>query len=87
MHVSKPITNLSISIFPLSPVMKATLPACGILIFLDNLKIDMIYGMQKRMVINTLISKGIIPRRLRQGSSFRLCILLKRLDYYREICM
>jgi hypothetical protein len=51
MHVSKPIPNFSINILPLSPVMQAALPACRILILLANLKIDMIYGMQERMVM------------------------------------
>ena len=47
MHVSRPIPNFSINILPLSPVMKAALPACGILILLDNPKIDMICGMKE----------------------------------------
>jgi hypothetical protein len=36
MHVSRPRPNFSIHTLPLSPVMQAALPACGILIHLDN---------------------------------------------------
>jgi len=45
MHVSRPDLDLSINIFQLSPVRQAALPACVILILLDNLKIDTIYKM------------------------------------------
>jgi hypothetical protein len=69
MHVPRPIPNFSINILPLSTVMKAALPACGILNLLANLKIDMIYGVQERMVINSLdysfkevrLSQGGLP--------------------------
>ena len=47
MHVSKFGPDFSINIIQLSPVMQAALPACGILSLLDNLKIDMIYGMKE----------------------------------------
>ena len=45
MHVSRPEPHFSINIFQLSPVMQAVLLAFGIFSLLDNLKIDMIYGM------------------------------------------
>ena len=47
MHVSRLGPAFSINILQLSPVMQAALPACGILSLLDNLKIDMIYGMKE----------------------------------------
>jgi hypothetical protein len=47
MHVSRLGTDLSINILQLSPVMQAALPVCGILSLLDNLKIDIIYGMKE----------------------------------------
>ena len=47
MHVSRLGPDFSINILQLSPVMQAALPACGILSLLDNLKIDMIYGMKE----------------------------------------
>ena len=47
MHVSRLGPDFSINILQLSPVMQAALPICGILILLDNLKIDMIYGMKE----------------------------------------
>jgi hypothetical protein len=47
MHVSRLGPDFSINILQLSPVMQAALPVCGILSLLDNLKIDMIYGMKE----------------------------------------
>jgi hypothetical protein len=47
MHVSRLGSDFSINILHLSPVMQTSLPACGILSLLDNLKIDMIYGMKE----------------------------------------
>ena len=47
MHVSRLGPHFSINILQLSPVMQTALPACGILSLLDNLKIDMIYGIKE----------------------------------------
>ena len=39
--------NFSTNILQLSPAMQTTLPKCVIFSFLDNLKIDTIYGIEK----------------------------------------
>ena len=69
MHVSRLGPNCSINIPQLSPVMQAALPVCGIFSLLDNLKIDMIYGMKEMNGYKTVK---------------RLSILLRQFDCYRE---
>jgi hypothetical protein len=48
MHVSRPSPDISINIPSLSPAMQPALPGCGIITFLENLKIDMIYREKER---------------------------------------
>ncbi len=69
MHVSRLGPDCSITIPQLSPVMQAALPVCGIFSLLDNLKIDMIYGMKEMNGYKTVK---------------RLSILLRQFDCYRE---
>jgi hypothetical protein len=47
MHVLRLGPNFSKYILPLSPVMQTAQPRCGISSFLDNLNIDMIYGIEE----------------------------------------
>ena len=47
MHVLRLGPNFSTNIRQLSPVMQTTLPRCVIFSFLDNLNIDMIYGIEE----------------------------------------
>jgi len=47
MHVLRLCPNFSTNILQLSRVMQTALPRCVIFSFLDNLNIDMIYGIEK----------------------------------------
>lgn len=47
MHVLRLGLNFSTNILQLSPVMQTTLPRYVIFSFLDNLNIDMIYGIEE----------------------------------------
>jgi type IV secretory pathway TraG/TraD family ATPase VirD4 len=47
MHVSRSDPDFSIMTFQSLPAMRVKMPALGIHSFLNNLKIDMIYGMKE----------------------------------------
>jgi hypothetical protein len=55
MHVSRSDPDFSIIIFQPLHDLQATMPALGLPCFLNNLKIDMIYGMKETGGLKNLL--------------------------------